>query len=194
MCKILRLKHWQIFIAIFGAPILFFCILINLDDWDPIFAFSPLLALVFFGTLLLWFYVLATSLQTRHGSIETLVIKNYKIVLYVNLGYFALMILGMLGVQLVDYSDWKFSLDLISQGTYLYMVWYISKSLRTVELQKEAQFSEYISTLIVLWFVPVGIWIIQPRINKIFDSDSESGEVSTGTNSRSNITPDGDNI
>jgi hypothetical protein len=190
MDKILKLKHWQIFLAIFGAPILFYCILSNSDDWDPIFVYSPLIAFVFFGTLLTWFYVLATNLQTKHGDVEALEIKNFRIVLYVNLGYFALMMLGMLGIRLIDYSDWKLPLDIVSQGTYLFMVWYISKSLKTIELHKEAQFSEYILTLILLWFVPLGIWVIQPRINKIFDPDVENDEISTAPNSRSAASPD----
>lgn len=179
MDKILKLKHWQIFLFIFSGPLVFFFQLNNADNWDPILAYSPLLVVIFFGLLLVWFYILATNLRAKHIDVEALEIRNFKIVLSVNLCYMALMLLGMLGVQLIDFSEWKVLLDLISQGTYLYMVWYISKSLKTVELGKEAQFSEYISTLFLLWFVPLGIWFIQPRINKIFDPDIEPQDLTS---------------
>jgi hypothetical protein len=36
------------------------------------------------------------------------------------------------------------------------------------ELQKEADFNQYMPELLLLCFFAIGVWIIQPRINKIF--------------------------
>jgi hypothetical protein len=42
-----------------------------------------------------------------------------------------------------------------------------------VELQREALAGDYIVDFILFWFFIVGIWFLQPRINKIFAGDSD---------------------
>jgi hypothetical protein len=51
-----------------------------------------------------------------------------------------------------------------------YSLYFIAKELKSVELQKPVTFSDFAGEFFLLWFFPIGIWIIQPRINKIFES------------------------
>jgi hypothetical protein len=44
---------------------------------------------------------------------------------------------------------------------------YPSKALRTVEQTSEANFAQYIAYFLLIIFWPVGIWWIQPKLNKI---------------------------
>ena len=42
-----------------------------------------------------------------------------------------------------------------------------AKTLKSVELGKEASFGEYVGDFFLILFLPIGIWFLQPRINKI---------------------------
>jgi len=50
-----------------------------------------------------------------------------------------------------------------------YCLYFISKSLKAVELQRDVTFNDYAGEFFLIWFFPIGIWFIQPRINKLFD-------------------------
>ena len=48
-------------------------------------------------------------------------------------------------------------------------MYFVAKTLKTVELQKEVLFSDFAGEFFIVWFFPIGIWIIQPKINKIIE-------------------------
>lgn len=45
----------------------------------------------------------------------------------------------------------------------------VSKSLKSMELGREAVAKEYILDAILLFLLPIGIWFIQPRVNRLFN-------------------------
>ena len=62
-----------------------------------------------------------------------------------------------------------FFLHLLSMFGLFYSIYFTAKALKGAELQRRVTFSDYVGEFFLLWFFPVGIWIIQPRINKLFD-------------------------
>ena len=48
-----------------------------------------------------------------------------------------------------------------------YMLYFTSKTIKTVELQREVTFGEFIGEFFALWFYIIGIWFIQPKVNKL---------------------------
>jgi len=60
------------------------------------------------------------------------------------------------------------SLFLFALFCMFYCLNFTAKSLRAVELQRPVVFGDYIIEFIFIWFYPLGVWIIQPRINEIF--------------------------
>lgn len=48
-----------------------------------------------------------------------------------------------------------------------YSYYFVSKTFKTVELQREASFSDFAGEFFMIWFYPIGIWILQPKINKM---------------------------
>lgn len=48
-----------------------------------------------------------------------------------------------------------------------YSLYFVAKTLKTVELQRKATFSDFAGEFFLIWFFPIGIWIIQPRVNKL---------------------------
>jgi len=56
-------------------------------------------------------------------------------------------------------------------GSLLYIVYYVSKCLVSVESKKIMDFYDYINVFYLVWMLPIGVWWLQPRIKKIFKED-----------------------
>ena len=72
---------------------------------------------------------------------------------------------------------------LMSTACLFFVLYYNAKALRSVELQRRARFGDYIIDFILFWFFPIGIWILQPRINKVLAAENaENAENTEGGN------------
>lgn len=49
----------------------------------------------------------------------------------------------------------------------IYTFFYVSKLLIFAEEKKNMGIDRYIGTFLLLWFVPIGIWFIHPRVRKV---------------------------
>ena len=45
---------------------------------------------------------------------------------------------------------------------------FISKSLALAETGKPVSFYDYSGPFFLIWFFPLGIWFVQPRINRLY--------------------------
>ena len=52
-------------------------------------------------------------------------------------------------------------------GFMIYLVLTTAKTIKSVELQKEVSIQDSFLDAILIWIFPLGIWIIQPRINAL---------------------------
>ena len=52
-------------------------------------------------------------------------------------------------------------------GLMIYIVLYAARTLKTIELGRLAKIDEYAGEAFLIWMVPVGVWFIQPRLNKL---------------------------
>ncbi len=186
----LRAKHWQIFILMVGLPFLFQIItLIYVIVTDnPLFALSTfpifmlLYVIIFFG----WFWSIGVGLHKFLPEHHNLSIKKFKIFFFIPLVYitllmFSMMYLGvfnefpppdnMIGISLIVIVPFH----LFSIFCMFYMLYFCSKSIKSIELNREVDFSDYAGEFFLLWFYIVGIWILQPKINKIY-SEKVIGE------------------
>ena len=50
----------------------------------------------------------------------------------------------------------------------LFNLHFVSKSLALAEMQRPLSFYDYAGPFFLLWFFPIGIWFIQPRINRLY--------------------------
>jgi hypothetical protein len=62
-----------------------------------------------------------------------------------------------------------------------YSLYFVSKNLVMAESSKSVSFDDYAGPFFLIWFLPLGIWFIQPRINRIY-ALKRSGEPVTGAN------------
>jgi hypothetical protein len=64
---------------------------------------------------------------------------------------------------------------LFSMFCMFYCLYFISKELKAVEWQRPVTFSVYTGEFFLIWFFPIGIWFIQPRINKLSEEGFQDG-------------------
>jgi hypothetical protein len=51
----------------------------------------------------------------------------------------------------------------------LYCFYFIAKVLKIIEHQKDVVFNDYALEFFGVWIFPIGVWFIQPMVNKVFD-------------------------
>ncbi|MGA8503302.1 MAG: hypothetical protein WB683_17255 [Candidatus Sulfotelmatobacter sp.] len=61
-----------------------------------------------------------------------------------------------------------FPLHLVAIFCVFYLPIFVSKNLALVEMGKDVTFYDYAGPFFLLWFLPIGLWIVQPRINKLY--------------------------
>jgi hypothetical protein len=59
-------------------------------------------------------------------------------------------------------------LHLLAMFCMFYGLYFVSKSLVMAETGKSASFYDYAGPFFLIWFIPIGVWTVQPRINRLY--------------------------
>ena len=180
MNKFLILKHWQLFGIIIGLPLslLIIIALVALKGETKIAGYLFLVLLISFVLLFYsWFYSVGSSLNKKLPPNTPMPIKWFRISISIPILYFLLLSLLIILESTTAFSTGKRNSDALPLILPLHFLtsictffcnYFISKSLRIIELKRSVTFSDYAGEFFLIWFFPIGIWVIQPRINKIF--------------------------
>ncbi len=165
MKTIFTLDTWKIFLIVL-SPIIF-----------PDNIVGLVLTILLIAVFATWTYFLATELYKKLPGGHTLNINKFKFHFFFPLIYFTIAI-GVTGGYSISnenidqYGPFGYLimlLHLFSMYCMLYSIYFLAKSLISVETQnKNIQTSEYIGYIFGFWFFPIGIWFIQPKIRQIF--------------------------
>ena len=194
--KFLNAKHWQLFLLIFGLPLITQIILVvammtniaNADNPDPALIFTymqilPLLMIVFMGLQFGWFWSMAIGLQSKVPENVKMKVKKFKIFFFIPLIYLVALSILMsiffygfsvegteLDLRLIPFLMlFIMPLHLFSMFCILYSIYFVAKTFKTVELQRAVNFSDFVGEFFMVWFYPIGIWFIQPKVNVIVE-------------------------
>lgn len=199
--KILQTPHWKLFILVVGIPfvsaitsvIIMVSLLINQhsprpESVFPVMFIFPVIGL--FGAViqLYWQWSIATKLQAyMHPDMRKLRVKRFKLFFFIPWVYFSVMMLVMFIITtqfdpanndpspnmmwLIPLIMLGFLMHFFSMFCLIYSLYFVAKTLKSAELQREAHFSDYIGEFFLIWFFPVGVWFIQPRVNRIVQGD-----------------------
>jgi len=78
---------------------------------------------------------------------------------------------------LLTYGDRGFAaiipLHLFAMFCMFYVLYFVSKNMVMAETAKQVLLADYIWSLMLFWFFPIGVWFIQPKINQIYRRVSE---------------------
>lgn len=144
--------------------------------------------------LYLWMYGIGTRLQDKipsHLRSSTQFFKIAMIVLVVStLGYLILNLsfmhsvfdmVALENIENFDEDTFMFSLignisvmmllGLIMFGFSIYIYVFTARTFKTCELQQKVTFGDYVGEFFLLMFWFIGIWIIQPKVNRFMEED-----------------------
>lgn len=189
----LRAKHWQIFLLLFLLPTVvefgsIDFVKTNLRSWnDPDTA-----TLLFLGAMLLyllcflaWFWSMGSLFAANVDSKLKLRPVFFRFALLYPLLYtpvfFWFVLTPGLGSAAIIIPH------LFCMFCVFYCLYFVSKNLVMAETGKPASFYNYAGPFFLLWFFPIGIWIVQPRVNRLYEmrrstvAFAEAGSVKSGT-------------
>ena len=183
----LKAKHWQLFLLTFGLPIIFHIIMMSSiitkmtsqTNPDPMIMldylkYFPIVMIVFIGTMFGWFWSISIGLQSKLPAELKMNTLRFKIFFFIPLVYIFLISLTLIAFftktlpnNLGFLGFLIFPLHLFSMFCMFHNLYFTAKTIKTVELQKEVSFSDFAGEFFMIWFYPIGIWIIQPKINQL---------------------------
>lgn len=200
---LLRAKHWQLFSAIYGAPFLIYLLMVyqifssinnelNPVEPDPFLILGYMKYLLVFAFISMivywiWYWSVGVGLQNRipkdieHSPNLFKVFLIFPAVYLGLVSIFALTMINQLSVLGPDVAPninplvitLIIPVHLFSVFCIFYCIYFVAKTIKTVELQRKVTFSDFIAEFFLVWFFPIGIWILQPTINKLVNQDSE---------------------
>ncbi len=139
------------------------------------------------GTYYIWLWSIATGLQKKIPVNIKMKTSKFKLFFFIPVCYITLFFIGFGTVmngftEITANSDESgsgilagsmiiiFPLHIFSMFCILYILYFVAKTIKTVELQRETKFSDFVGEFFLIWFYPVGVWIIQPKINKMVET------------------------
>lgn len=192
--RLLKAKHWQLFLLTFGVPILLQLVLmgtmftraVSNNFIEPSSAISlvtllQLASLLFLLVFFAWFWAVATGLQQFIPTEAKMKLTRFKIFFFIPLIYVVLFLLfvSTATTETINHSGTIspvmigaaltiiLPLHFLSMFCIFHSLYFVAKALKTAELKRKARFSDFAGEFFLIWFFPIGIWIVQPRINKM---------------------------
>ena len=185
--KFLKAKHWQIFILLCVLPILLQMTLMPLaiigNNPGDLLKFMPVIVIVYMAGFFGWFWSIAIGLQTKVPAEVHMRINRFKIFLIIPIIYI-LFFVGLMssifggiiehnvepsGTMVGSFVAIIFPLHFFAMFCIFYCLYFVAKTFKTVELQREVTFSDFAGEFFLFWFFPIGVWIVQPKINKMIE-------------------------
>jgi hypothetical protein len=185
MSWFLKAKHWQIFLLIFVIPfvieIIGFILMAVTREPAALFISLFLMMAIILGTQFGWFYNVGTALAEKLGPNSGMNLRRFKNFVLVPAIYIGVLVIIMAIIGIIVMNNGRPSpymaflllliipLHLFSIFCIFYSIWFVSKSLKMVERWNHVDFGDYVGEFFLTWFLFVGIWFLQPRINRLFD-------------------------
>ncbi len=183
------MKHWQLFLLLMGIPMAFqigaISILAdNLDGLEMIMQALPYVIILVAGFFFAWFHTLGAALYAKLPESVPMSLLTFRLMLAIP-ATFVLSIAVIAWLVFTDHTEVFRGMDetfvsaflmlyFVSLFATLYLLYFISKCLVSVEEQAPVTFKRYVGTFFALWFFPLGIWFFQPRVNAIFDGSNDN--------------------
>lgn len=186
MSWFLRAKHWQIFLLIFAVPVVLeiigMALVFATRDPAPVFVVFALMMAVVVTVQFGWFYNVGVALGKKLPENAGMNLRRFRSFALVPAFYLGALMLGMIIFGWYVFETHEppspalaallviiIPLHFFSIFCIFYSIWFIAKSLKMVERWNRVELGDYIGDFFLIWFLFIGIWFIQPRINRLFD-------------------------
>jgi hypothetical protein len=173
MKKLLKLNHWQIFLLIYGIPLLMLTlfVLFKVHVSPTIKNISMVVYIYYMLVVFSWPLAIGLEFVKRLPFNVSLSKRNFIL-------HFVIMciVAFILAISQWIYTEWLTTyvvIFIVLMCYYLVSVFIVvrfaSKVFASFELGREAKASEYVGYLFAFWFVFMGVWFVQPKIRKLIN-------------------------
>lgn len=128
-----------------------------------------------------WFWSVGVGLQDKIPVNVKLKVKRFKVFLIFPLIYMFILSISM-GLLFKEVPTNTIAIEsmvgiiipmhFFAMFCMFYSLYFVAKTFKTVELQREVSFSDFAGEFFTIWFFPIGIWILQPKINKMLEESA----------------------
>ncbi len=182
---LLRAKHWHLFLLFFGMMLLAQLAMFSsmqsatVQDFGkgllPFFGVTLLFALCFNG----WFWVMGSFLNSIVGPRLRPGLGLFRFALIYPILYLPIFMMSF--PQQPAMFAIIVPLHLFAMFCMFYLLNFVSRNLALAEMGRAVKFSDYAGPFFALWFYPIGVWIVQPRINQLYAETKRGEELAEGT-------------
>lgn len=193
----LKAKHWQLFTILFLVPILFQFIIMyqmmtsafegNPEDVESMFSFMqylPFFMIIWLGLLYGWMWSVGIGISEKLPEdlkLNTVWFKAsvlFPAVYMVIFSFFMASMFTNIGEEpnIILFTA-IFPLHILAMLCGFYTYYFIAKVIKTAELKRRVQFGDFVGEFFLLWFFFIGIWILQPRINRLAQDEPSHSEL-----------------
>ena len=163
----LKIKAWQLFLLIL-VPVF-----LPYPKGVGLIGFLGLNWLVPVIVTIAWLYSIGMSVNSRLPNGLKASTLLYNVSFLMPLIYAVLFLLLFLqSVELFRWPVWFTFIHFAFTIGTVYGLWFTAKQYVTFTRNEKVQFADYIETLFLFWFFPIGVWVIQPKINKAFQREA----------------------
>ena len=138
------------------------------------------LAMIFFSLIFFaWLWSIAIGLQKSIPTEIKMKVNKFKIFFFIPVTYITLLMVYVnqlysgIGLPVFFNGGWVIGiilpLHLFSMFCIFYTMYFVAKTIKTAELQRATGFSDFAAEFFLLWFYYIGIWFIQPKVNKLYN-------------------------
>ena len=134
--------------------------------------------LVSVAVFIAWFWALGTSTNQKVPEGFRPSPRLFRLALSYALAY--VVVFSMLSVLLsllrVSVGLYRLSppFQLLAGLCLLYALYFIAKNFVMAERQQKVGFYEFAGPFFLIWVYPIGVWFIQPRVNRMFQDHPDT--------------------
>ena len=161
----MKLKSWQLFI-ILAAPIIY---IIRHPVYVDIFGYyiaGMILGVVYY----FWVWTIAIESNRRLKKDlkkKTALLSIGIFIVFINAAYYLYFIAKSEFPIVPHMPIWMAILQIVVSIWTAYILYFSAKQLVALEMQRKVSFHEVGKTLFLLLAFPIGVWIIQPKVNNL---------------------------
>lgn len=171
MSILLKFKHWQIFFSFIVIPL---ALLISGAILSKVIGtliigelFAALAALCMVLTFYGWIWAIALKLNKYSKDVPVINPLRFKSIFLTTLLTTFIVNPAIKSIFDFDTSTISLFIGLISLVLFIYCIYMASCTLTAYEQKYIKKPHSVLDNTLLIWFMPIGVWLIQPRINQI---------------------------
>ena len=158
----LKARSWQLFLLIV-VPLF-----LPSPDGVGFFGFLGITWIVSLLVLIAWLYSIGMAANARLQNELKAKTILYHVALVIPILYSFIFLFLFWQAELIQPPVWLLFLQFVSTGCMVYGLWFTARQFVNYTEGGQGQLAGYMKTVLLFLFFPLGVWLLQPRVNAAF--------------------------